>query len=75
MGGKIEPRKAAGSLRVQLAIQGHRVEGSKNDLQNVTFSILFKLYIVGGLGVLITKRYHILGYDQAKWVKKGKNYC
>ena len=31
-----------------------------HDLQNVTFSILFKLYIAR-LGVLITKRYHMLG--------------
>ena len=30
------------------------------DLQKVTFSTLFKLYIAG-LGVLIKKRYHILG--------------
>ena len=43
------------------------------DLQKVTFSTLFKLYIAG-LGVLISKRYHMLGQDQAKWVKKGQNY-
>ena len=30
------------------------------DLQKVTFSTLFKLYIAG-LGVLIPKRYHMLG--------------
>ena len=30
------------------------------DFQKVTFSTLFKLYIAG-LGVLIPKRYHMLG--------------
>ena len=43
------------------------------DFQKATFSTLFKLYIAG-LGVLIPKRYHMLGQDTEKWAKKGQNY-
>ena len=41
--------------------RGIELKGVKiYDLQKVTFSTLFKLYIAG-LGVLIKKRYHMLG--------------
>ena len=43
------------------------------DFQKATFSTLFKLYIAG-LGVLIPKRYHMLGQDLEKWAKKGQNF-
>ena len=43
------------------SIEVRRVEGRKiYDFQRVTFSTHFKLYIAG-LGVLIPKRYHMLG--------------
>ena len=42
------------------------------DFQKATFSTLFKLYIAG-LGVLIPKRYHMLGQDPDKRVQNGQN--
>ena len=44
-----------------------------HDFKKVIFSTLFKLYIAG-LGVLIPKRYHMLGVGPRKGGQKGQNY-
>ena len=55
-----------GELRTLVAVTHRRFRGIEwngvkiYDLQKVTFSTLFKLHIAG-LGVLIPKRYHMLG--------------
>ena len=52
----VEDHSAADTHR---PFRGIELKGVKiYDLQKVTFSILFKLYITG-LGVLIPKRYHM----------------
>ena len=54
----VEDHSAADTHR---PFRGIELKGEKNyDLQKVTFSTLFKLYIAG-LGVLIEKMYHMLG--------------
>ena len=69
---KIYPHFAV--IQAHRRFRGIELKGVKiYDLQKVTFSTLFKLYIAG-LGVLIPKRYHMQGQDHAKRVKKRQNY-
>ena len=57
----MDSREDGESFKTHRRFRGIEWKGGKiYDLQNVTFSILFKLYIVG-LGLLIKKRYHMLG--------------